>query len=296
MSRCSLDWFLKSTAGHPVATLKSRGSTKSNDAVSHASIATRSCLSSRNTIPLATGSSILRLVILSRAQRLPDATQAQQLLFHFHQLQATVTIKFQSYQSLGYSTLVIQSQYNSSRDWFFHSSTGHSLTSATTARRNTSATTAFPFPPAASYNNHQIPILPVVGYSTDLLSLSTQFADIVEFIHGGDAKKGESGSSSSPPPVCVERRPLPTPQSPRDVAGGSSAVRIPTFPRTTGTFAERVEQARRHLLESGLVISVEEAAERILQADFQESDRFQRERERDRREKRSSSSRRRRGS
>ncbi|KZV32133.1 hypothetical protein F511_29495 [Dorcoceras hygrometricum] len=66
-----------------------------------------------------------------------------------------------------------------------------------------------------------------------------------QFIHGGDAKKGESGSSSRPPPVRVERRPLPTPQSPRDVAGGSSAVRIPTFPRTTGTFAERVEQARK---------------------------------------------------
>ncbi|KZV20767.1 Tousled-like kinase [Dorcoceras hygrometricum] len=128
--------------------------------------------------------------------------------------------------------------------------------------------------------------------SADLLSLSTQFADIVEFIRG---KKGESGSSSRPPPVRVERRPLPTPQSPRDVAGGSSAVRIPTFPRTTGTFAELVEQARRHLLESGLVISVEEAAERIRQADFQESDRFQRERERAGREKRSSSSRRRRG-
>ncbi|KZV21983.1 hypothetical protein F511_41707 [Dorcoceras hygrometricum] len=32
--------------------------------------------------------------------------------------------------------------------------------------------------------------------SADLLSLSTQFADIVEYIRGGDAKKGESGSSS----------------------------------------------------------------------------------------------------
>ncbi|KZV15529.1 hypothetical protein F511_02690 [Dorcoceras hygrometricum] len=131
--------------------------------------------------------------------------------------------------------------------------------------------------------------------SADLLSLSTQFADIVEYIRGGDAKKGESGSSSRPPPVRVERRPLPTPQSPRDVAGGSSAVRIPTFPRTTGTFVERVEQARRHILESGQVITVEEAAERIRQEDFQESDRLQRERERARREKRSSSSRRRRG-
>ncbi|KZV42656.1 hypothetical protein F511_29834 [Dorcoceras hygrometricum] len=132
--------------------------------------------------------------------------------------------------------------------------------------------------------------------SADLLSLSTQFADIVEFIRGGDAKKGESGSSSRPPPVRVERRPLPIPPSPRDVAGSSGAVRIPTLPRTTGTFEERVEQARRHLLESGLVISVEEAANRIRQADFEKSDRFQRERERARREKRSSSSRRRRGS
>ncbi|KZV22417.1 hypothetical protein F511_22822 [Dorcoceras hygrometricum] len=110
-----------------------------------------------------------------------------------------------------------------------------------------------------------------------------------------NTKKGEIGSSSRPPPVRVERRPLPTPQSPRDVAGGSSAVRIPTFPRTTGTFAERVEQARRHILESGQIISVEESAERIRQADIQESDRLQRERERVRREKRSSSSRRRRG-
>ncbi|KZV22320.1 pentatricopeptide repeat-containing protein-like [Dorcoceras hygrometricum] len=131
--------------------------------------------------------------------------------------------------------------------------------------------------------------------SADLLSLSTQFADIVEFIRGGDAKKGESGSSSRPPPVSVERRPLPIPPSPRDVAGSSGAMRIPTFPRTTGTFEELVEQDRRHLLDSRLVLSVEEAAERIRQADIQESDRLQRERERARREKRSSSSRRRRG-
>ncbi|KZV50593.1 hypothetical protein F511_17180 [Dorcoceras hygrometricum] len=91
--------------------------------------------------------------------------------------------------------------------------------------------------------------------SADLLCLSTQFAEIVDYIRGGDAKKGEGGSSSRPPPVRVERRPLPTPQSPRDVAGGSSAVRIPTFPRTTGTSAERAEQARRHILESGQAIT-----------------------------------------
>ncbi|KZV42581.1 kinase family protein [Dorcoceras hygrometricum] len=61
--------------------------------------------SSRNTIPPTTGSSIHRLVILSRAQRFPDATQAQQLIFHFHQLQATVTIKFQILPVVGYSTV-----------------------------------------------------------------------------------------------------------------------------------------------------------------------------------------------
>ncbi|KZV18930.1 hypothetical protein F511_17980 [Dorcoceras hygrometricum] len=133
--------------------------------------------------------------------------------------------------------------------------------------------------------------------SADLLSLSTQFAEIVDYIRGGDAKKGEGGSSSRPPPVRVERRHFPTPQSPRDVAGGNSAVRIPTFPRTTGTSAERAEQARRHILESGQAITLEEAAERVRQADIQESDRLQRERDRARREKsqhRSSSSKRRR--
>ncbi|KZV46980.1 hypothetical protein F511_15777 [Dorcoceras hygrometricum] len=113
--------------------------------------------------------------------------------------------------------------------------------------------------------------------SADLLSLSTQFAAIVDYIRGGDAKNGKGGSSSRPPPVRVERRPLPTPQSPRDVAGGSSAVRIPTFPRTTGILTERAEQARRHILESGLAITLEEAAERVRQADNQESDRVQRE-------------------
>ncbi|KZV38968.1 hypothetical protein F511_34147 [Dorcoceras hygrometricum] len=112
--------------------------------------------------------------------------------------------------------------------------------------------------------------------SADLLSLFTQFAEIVDYIRGGDAKKGEGGSSSRPPPVRVERRPLTTPQSPRDVAGGISAVKIPTFPRTTGTFTKRAEQARRHILESEQGITLEEAAERVRQADIQESDRVKR--------------------
>ncbi|KZV27976.1 hypothetical protein F511_06451 [Dorcoceras hygrometricum] len=55
----------------------------------------------------------------------------------------------------------------SSRDWFFNSSTGHSLTSAMTARRNTSATTDFPhFHQLQATVTIKFQILPVVGYST----------------------------------------------------------------------------------------------------------------------------------
>ncbi|KZV41821.1 hypothetical protein F511_37371 [Dorcoceras hygrometricum] len=47
--------------------------------------------------------------------------------------------------------------------------------------------------------------------AADILSLSTQIGDIADYIRGSDAKKGEIGSSSHrPPPVRVERRPLPT--------------------------------------------------------------------------------------
>ncbi|KZV22400.1 hypothetical protein F511_24459 [Dorcoceras hygrometricum] len=136
--------------------------------------------------------------------------------------------------------------------------------------------------------------------AADILSLSTQISDIADFIRSGDAKKGEVGSSSHRPPIRVERRPLPTPQasvddqSGRDNAGSSGAVHI----TGGGTFAERVERARRQIIESGLVISVEEAAERVIEADRRESDRLERERARERREKRlsrSSASKRRRG-
>ncbi|KZV30677.1 callose synthase 3-like [Dorcoceras hygrometricum] len=70
--------------------------------------------------------------------------------------------------------------------------------------------------------------------AADILSLSTQVGDIADYIRGGVAKKGEISSSSRP-----------------------STVRTQTFPPTTGTFAERAEQARRHILESGQVISIE---------------------------------------
>ncbi|KZV55766.1 hypothetical protein F511_21262 [Dorcoceras hygrometricum] len=116
--------------------------------------------------------------------------------------------------------------------------------------------------------------------AADILSLSTQIGDIADYIRGGDAKKGEIGSSS--------RRPLPASQPSSHVQG--SAVRTQTFPPTTGTFAERVEKVRRHIIEIGQVISTEEAAERVIEADRQESDRLERERARERRERRLSRS------
>ncbi|KZV24417.1 hypothetical protein F511_23737 [Dorcoceras hygrometricum] len=106
-----------------------------------------------------------------------------------------------------------------------------------------------------------------------ILILSTQVGDIADYIRGCGAKKGKIGSSSRP-----------------------STVRTQTFPPTTGTFAERAEQARRHIIESGQVISIEEAAERVIEADRRESDRFERERERrERRQSRSGTYKRRRG-
>ncbi|KZV42489.1 hypothetical protein F511_34972 [Dorcoceras hygrometricum] len=90
--------------------------------------------------------------------------------------------------------------------------------------------------------------------AADLLSLSTQIGDIVDHIRGGDAKKGEIGSSSRrPPPVRVERRPLPT-------------------------LANQGESSSGH----GRVPSVEEAAEMVQEADRQ-ADIREREREREKR-------------
>ncbi|KZV38804.1 hypothetical protein F511_32777 [Dorcoceras hygrometricum] len=88
--------------------------------------------------------------------------------------------------------------------------------------------------------------------SADILSLSTQIGDIADYIRGGDAKKGEIGSSSHrPPPVRVERRPLPTQ-------------------------ANQGESSTGH----GRVLNVEEAAEMVREADRQ-SDRREREKERE---------------
>ncbi|KZV27799.1 hypothetical protein F511_38004 [Dorcoceras hygrometricum] len=108
--------------------------------------------------------------------------------------------------------------------------------------------------------------------AADMLSLSTQVGDIADFLRSGVAKKGEVGSSSRP-----------------------TTVRAPTqtLPPTTGTFEERVAQARRNIIETGQVISVEEAAARVMEADRRESERLERER-RDRRQIRSGTYKRRR--
>ncbi|KZV30623.1 hypothetical protein F511_44119 [Dorcoceras hygrometricum] len=96
--------------------------------------------------------------------------------------------------------------------------------------------------------------------AADILSLSTQFGDIVDYIRGGDAKKGE-GSSSRPP------HSLP----------GSSSRPLQPPP---------ADQIR----DSGHVASLKEAAERIREADRREAYRRERERYRQRRERRLSRS------
>ncbi|KZV58784.1 hypothetical protein F511_24698 [Dorcoceras hygrometricum] len=108
--------------------------------------------------------------------------------------------------------------------------------------------------------------------AADMLSLSTQVGDIADFLRSGVAKKGEVGSSSRPTTVRAQTQ---------------------TLPPTTGTFEERVAQARRNILETGQVISVEEAAARVIENDRRESERLERER-RDRRQSRSGTYKRRR--
>ncbi|KZV33495.1 hypothetical protein F511_38154 [Dorcoceras hygrometricum] len=100
--------------------------------------------------------------------------------------------------------------------------------------------------------------------AADILSLSTQIGDLVDYIRGGDAKKGEGSSS----------RPQPTPDDQGrgggDTGGGSGGVR-------TTTIVDR--------------LSLEEVAERIREADRQRSNvDLERERNRERRERRLSRS------
>ncbi|KZV40168.1 hypothetical protein F511_26214 [Dorcoceras hygrometricum] len=108
--------------------------------------------------------------------------------------------------------------------------------------------------------------------AADMLSLSTQVGDIADFLRSGVAKKGEVGSSSRPTTVRAQTQMLPP---------------------TTGTFEERVAQARRNIIETGQVISLEEAAARVIENDRRESERLERER-RDRRQSRSGTYKRRR--
>ncbi|KZV44372.1 hypothetical protein F511_18068 [Dorcoceras hygrometricum] len=80
--------------------------------------------------------------------------------------------------------------------------------------------------------------------AADLLSLSTQIGDIVDHIRGGDAKKGEIGSSSRrPPPIRVERRPLPTPAN--QVESSSGDGRVPSVEEAAEMIREADRQADR---------------------------------------------------
>ncbi|KZV45493.1 hypothetical protein F511_33500 [Dorcoceras hygrometricum] len=115
--------------------------------------------------------------------------------------------------------------------------------------------------------------------AADIPSLSTQVGDIADFLRSGAAKKGEMGSSIRPTTVRAQTQMLP--------------AQTQTLPPTTGTFEERVAQARRHIIETGQVISIEEAAARVIEGDRRESERLDRER-RERRQSRSGTYKRRR--
>ncbi|KZV26661.1 hypothetical protein F511_24015 [Dorcoceras hygrometricum] len=69
--------------------------------------------------------------------------------------------------------------------------------------------------------------------SADLLSLSTQIGDLVDYIRGGDAKKGEGSSS---------RRPLPTPVNQGESSGND--VRTTVMPRIIKKRISRVRRRR----------------------------------------------------
>ncbi|KZV49457.1 hypothetical protein F511_28780 [Dorcoceras hygrometricum] len=115
--------------------------------------------------------------------------------------------------------------------------------------------------------------------AADMLSLSTQVGDIADFLRSGVAKKGEMGSSSRPTTMRAQTQTMP--------------AQTQMLPPTTGTLEERVAQARRHIIETGQVTSVEEATVRVMEADRRESERLDRER-RERRQSRSGTYKRRR--
>ncbi|KZV50732.1 hypothetical protein F511_09259 [Dorcoceras hygrometricum] len=80
--------------------------------------------------------------------------------------------------------------------------------------------------------------------AADILSLSTQFGDIVDYIRGGDVKKGEIGSSSRRPlPVRVERRPLPTQANQGESSSGHG--RVPSMEEAAEMVREADRQADR---------------------------------------------------
>ncbi|KZV55435.1 hypothetical protein F511_39911 [Dorcoceras hygrometricum] len=80
--------------------------------------------------------------------------------------------------------------------------------------------------------------------AADILSLSIQIGELVDHIRGGDAKKGEIGSSSRrPPPVRVERRPLPTQANQGESSSGHG--RVPSMEEAAKMVREADRQADR---------------------------------------------------
>ncbi|KZV26679.1 nuclear matrix constituent protein 1-like protein-like [Dorcoceras hygrometricum] len=69
--------------------------------------------------------------------------------------------------------------------------------------------------------------------AVDILSLSTQLGDLVDYIRGGDAKKGEGSSS---------RRPLPPPVNQGEGSGGDTV-------RTTKIAQRDIDSTQRDILE-----------------------------------------------
>ncbi|KZV37986.1 protein GRIP [Dorcoceras hygrometricum] len=75
--------------------------------------------------------------------------------------------------------------------------------------------------------------------SADLLSLSTQIGDLVDYIHSGDAKKGEGSSNS---------RPLPTPVLHSEGTGDAVRLTEPT--------QANIDNANRAILERMRILCV----------------------------------------
>ncbi|KZV35940.1 nuclear matrix constituent protein 1-like protein-like [Dorcoceras hygrometricum] len=86
--------------------------------------------------------------------------------------------------------------------------------------------------------------------AADILNLSTQLGDLVEYIRGGDAKKGEGRSSS---------RPLPPPVNQGEGNGGDTV-------RTTEIAQRDIDNAQRNILERLMAADRQRERERSIRS------------------------------